>query len=100
MKGGEVVDLYVAPPHRGHGLAMLLLADVARRIRERGGTYLKGQALNNPAAQRLYRRCARCFPGDECYVSGRAFRRLADLSGKNPREVASGLPEMAWNFEP
>lgn len=31
--------------------------------------------------QRLYQRCARCFPGAECYVSRRAFRRLTELPG-------------------
>lgn len=99
MKGGEVIDLYVSPAHRGRGLAMLLITDVATKIQGCGGTYLKGQAMNNPAARRLYRRCARCFAGDECYVSGRAFRRLAELSGKSLREVVSELPEMGWNYE-
>jgi GNAT superfamily N-acetyltransferase len=54
MKGGEVIDLYVFPSHRGQGVAMLLIARIAKEIQEHGGTYLKGQALDNPAAQRLY----------------------------------------------
>ena len=100
MKGGEVIDLYVCPSHRGHGVAMLLIARIAMAIQEHGGTYIKGQALDNPAAQRLYQRCARCFPGTECYVSGRAFRQLAELSGKRVREIVSHMPETAWNYEP
>jgi GNAT superfamily N-acetyltransferase len=100
MKGGEVIDLYVCPSHRGHGVAMLLIARIAMRILEHGGTYIKGQALDNPAAQRLYQRCARCFPGAECCVSGRAFRHLAQLSGKSVREIVSQMPETAWNYDP
>jgi GNAT superfamily N-acetyltransferase len=100
MKGGEVIDLYVCPSHRGHGVAMLLIARIAMAIQEHGGTYIKGQALDNPAAQRLYQRCARRFPGTECYVSGRAFRQLAELSGKRVREIVSHMPKTAWNYEP
>jgi GNAT superfamily N-acetyltransferase len=100
MKGGEVIDLYVLPSHRGQGVAMLLIARLAKEIQEHGGTYLKGQALDNPAAQRLYQRCARCFPGAECCVSGRGFRQLAELSGQSVREIVSHLPETAWNYEP
>jgi hypothetical protein len=38
--------------------------------------------------------------GNEYTVSGRAFRHLADLSGKSVREVIRELPEPAWNSEP
>ena len=99
MKGGEVIDLYVCPSHRGQGVAMLLIARIANEIQEHGGTYLRGQALDNPVAQRLYQRCAKCFPGAECYVSGRAFRQLAELSGKSVREIVRHMPETAWNYE-
>ena len=78
---------------------MLLIARIAKEIREHGGTYLRGQALDNPVAQRLYQRCAKCFPGAECYVSGRAFRQLAELSGKSVREIVRHMPETAWNYE-
>jgi hypothetical protein len=39
-------------------------------------------------------------PDGELYVSGRAFRHLAELSGKNPREIVKNLPEAVWNYEP
>lgn len=100
MRGGEVIDLFVCPSHRGRGVAMLLLVEVAGNVRKRGGTYLKGGAVNNPSVRRLYRRCAMCLPGGECYISGRAFRRLAELAGRSVREVVSGLPEPAWNNDP
>jgi hypothetical protein len=40
------------------------------------------------------------LPGGESYVSGRAFRRLAELSGESLREIVKGLPDTAWNYEP
>jgi GNAT superfamily N-acetyltransferase len=100
MKGGDVIDYYVCPSHRGHGAAMLLITKLAADVRERGGTYLKGGAVDNPVVRRLYRKIAMCLPGGESYVSGRAFRRLAELSGKSPREIIKSLPEAAWNYEP
>lgn len=100
MKGGEIIDLFVCPTQRGRGVALLLITDVAAQVQGRGGTYLKGGAVDSPGVRRLYERCAMCLAGGECYVSGRAFRRLAELSGKSVREVIRGLPKAAWNREP
>ncbi|BAZ13419.1 acetyltransferase, GNAT family protein [Calothrix sp. NIES-4071] len=100
IKGGEIIDLFVCPAHRNRGVATLLIAAVAVEIEKAGGKYIKGQAVNNPAAQRLYQRCARCFPGADCYVSGRAFRRLVELSGQSLRSIVNNLPQSAWNYEP
>lgn len=99
MKGGEVIDFFVSRTHRGRGAAILLVAEVAAGIKETGGSYLKGGAVN-PAVRRLYERIAMCLPGGESYISGRAFRRLAELSGKSLREVIKNLPDVAWNYEP
>jgi GNAT superfamily N-acetyltransferase len=99
LKGGEVIDLFVCREHRGRGVAMNLLIAVANEIEKSGGVYIKGQPVNG-IAERLYQRCARCFPAAECFVSGRAFRRLAELSGKGLREIVRGLPEQSWNYEP
>ncbi|HHP7243660.1 MAG TPA: N-acetyltransferase family protein [Elainellaceae cyanobacterium] len=100
IKGGEVIDLFVDPAYRGQGVAVRLITAIATQIQQQGGSYIKGQAVENPAAQRLYQRCAKCFPGAECYVSGRAFQRLTELSGQQLREIVRNLPEQAWNFEP
>ena len=99
IKGGEVIDLFVCREHRTRGVAMKLLVAVANEIQKRGGVYIKGQAVNG-TAERLYQRCAWCFTAAECFVSGRAFRRLAELSGKEVREIVRGLPEQSWNYEP
>lgn len=100
IKGGEIIDLFVEPVHRGRGMAIRLITAIATQIQQQGGVYIKGQAVENPSAQRLYQRCARCFPGSDCYVSGRAFRRLSELSDQSLRDVVKNLPEPAWNYEP
>ena len=100
LKGGDVIDFFVCPSHRGRGAAILLIAKLARDIQEQGGAFLKGGAVDNPVVRRLYQRIAMCLPDGESYVSGRAFRRLAELSGKSPREIIREMPEAAWNYEP
>jgi GNAT superfamily N-acetyltransferase len=100
MKGGEVIDFYVLPSERGRGAAMLLIAELAADVQGCGGVYLKGGAVDNSVVRRLYRKIAMCLPGGESYISGRAFRRLAELSGKSLREIVKNLPDTAWNYEP
>lgn len=100
MKGGEIIDLYAAPIYRGRGAAMFLAIDLAAEIERRGGKFLKGGAVENSSVRRLYGRVAMCQPNGECYISGRAFRHLAGLSGRPLREVVKNLPETGWNYEP
>jgi GNAT superfamily N-acetyltransferase len=100
LTGGYILDLYVAPGSRGRGVAPAFVCTVAAEILRRGGTYVKGQAVDNRAVQRLYARFAMCFPGADCIVGGRAFRRLAALAGCSARVAARSLPEKSWNYEP
>lgn len=100
MKGGEIIDFYATPMYRGRGAAMFLTIDLAAEIERRGGKFLKGGAVENSAVRRLYGRVAMCQPNGECYISGRAFRHLAGLSGRPLREIVKNLPETAWNYEP
>jgi GNAT superfamily N-acetyltransferase len=100
LKGGDVIDFFVRPSHRGRGAAILLISKLAGNIRERGGAYLKGGAVDDPVVRRLYRKIAIRFPGGESYISGRAFRRLAELSGESLRGIIRKMPEAAWNYEP
>lgn len=99
MNGGEIIDLFVHTAHRGRGVAVLLAAAVAGEILASGGEYLKGVSVNDRSVRRLYQKVAMRVSEND-YVSGRAFRRLAELSGKSLREIAGGLPETAWNYEP
>ena len=99
LKGGEVIDFYVSPTHRGRGAALLLIIGMAKAARKRGAAFLKGGS-ENQVVHRTFGRMAMRQPDGELYVSGRAFRHLAELSGKNPREIVKNLPEAAWNYEP
>jgi hypothetical protein len=79
----------------------LLITKLAGDIQEHGGAYLKGGAVDNPVVRRLYQKIAMCLPDGESYVSGRAFRRLVELSGvASLREIIKQMPEAAWNYEP
>lgn len=99
FKGGEVIDFYVSALHRGHGAALLLTIEMAKETQLRGGVFLKGGSAN-PVVHRTFQRIAMCLPDGEFYVSGRAFRHFAGLSGKNLREIVKDLPEADWNYEP
>jgi GNAT superfamily N-acetyltransferase len=100
LKGGEIIDFYVAPQNRGRGVGMLLAIELAAALQKRGGAFLKVGAVEKRAVRRFYKRIAMIFPNGECYISGRAFRHLAALSGKSVREAVKNLPEAAWNHEP
>lgn len=100
VSGGEVLDVYVTPGRRGQAVAVALLAAAAHEIRRVGGSYLKGLVVAERAGRRLYQRLGVCFPGEHCYVSGRAFRELSGLAGRPAREVARRMPDKSWNSEP
>jgi GNAT superfamily N-acetyltransferase len=100
LEGGEIIDLFVRLPYRGRGAGVLLITKLAAEIRDNGGAFLHGGAVDNPVVRRFYERSVMCLPGGESYLSGRAFRHLADLSRKSIREIARNLPEAAWNHEP
>lgn len=100
IKGGDVIDFYVRASHRGRGAAVSLIVNLAADVRDRGGGYLKGGAVDDPVVRRLYKKIAMILPDGESYVSGRAFRRLAELVGKSLREIVKNLPDAAWNREP
>ena len=100
LKGGAVIDFFVRPSHRGRGAAILLITKLAGDVQEQGGAYLKGGAVDNPVVRRLYQKVAMCLPDGESYVSGRAFRHLAELSGEGLRQIIRKMPEAAWNYEP
>ena len=99
LKGATIIDFYVAPKNRGRGAGLLLIVEAAAQIQNCGGAFLHGGAVESEVVRRFYNRIARSFPNGESYVSGRAFRHLAELSGKNVREVVRNLPQTTWNYE-
>ena len=100
ITGGDIIDLYVLPIHRGRGVAPALIFAIASQILRKGGKYVKGKAIENRVVQRLYKRLAVCFPGADCVVGGRAFRCLTELVGQPPKRAARSLPDKSWNYEP
>jgi GNAT superfamily N-acetyltransferase len=100
LKGGTVIDFYVAPNNRGRGAGLLLVIGAAAEIQKCGGMFLHGGAVENETVRRFYNRIAMSFPNGECYVSGRAFRHLGELAGRNIREIIKNLPKTEWNYQP
>lgn len=97
VSGAEVLDLYVVPERRGRGVALLLGCATAE-ISCCGGRYMKGTVVESGSARQLYTRFGAC-DASGCIISGRAFRRLAELAGCSVREISRRLPERAWNYE-
>jgi len=99
LTGGEILDLYVSPECRA-GVWHPPWSALSRQRFCGGWDLCAGPGRRHRAAQRLYARLAMCFPGADCAVGGRAFRRLAELAGRSARVVAQFLPEKSRNYEP
>lgn len=99
-RGAAIADLYVDPVHRGVGVALKLLAATCTEVRALGGAFLRGGAYDRAATRRFYGRIAVVDPaGGEARLGGRAFRRMAELSGRSIRQMLGALPDPGWNFE-
>jgi len=83
--GGEVIDFFVAPAHRGRGVAVQLVAGVAAAVRARDGAFLYSLVLpDDPARLKLARRWGVGFPGEHVYLAQEVFARMADWGGRAP----------------
>jgi len=101
VAGGEIPDMFVARRCRGRALAVRLVAAVARAVRQEGGLYVRGEALQEDLVRlRLVRRLSVGFPAESVYVSGRAFRVLADLADADIRTLVARLPSAEMSREP
>lgn len=98
LVGGTVLDMFVTPEHRGRGVAPMMLTRTCAHVRERGGQFVRGKAVDFRSS-RLYERAAMPFPGTEFILGGRAFRHIAELQRAGPRVLARSLPSLAWNHE-
>ena len=97
VRGGCISDLFLRPEYRGKAIAPMMLAKVAKDVSQKGGSFICGQG--DDVTKKLYERIAIGFSGTDCYVFGKAFSVLCDLSGKSPREVVDKLPDKEWNYE-
>lgn len=78
--GLYVQDLYVAPSHRGGGLARQLVSAVASRARSTGKTYIRLSVdAENLIGQRFYQKLGMYHAEDEriFVLDGAAFEELA-----------------------
>jgi GNAT superfamily N-acetyltransferase len=100
-RGGTVIGLYVVPALRGLGIALELVAAAAAAVQAAGGSFLHGGAYDrNGPVGRVYERIAIGFDSAECFLGGRAFRRVAALAGERARDILRGLPDRSENREP
>jgi GNAT superfamily N-acetyltransferase len=97
--GAGIAALDVAPPARGLGVALALIAQCCAEVRREGGGFLRGGAYDRESTRRFYGRMAVVLPSGETHLGGRAFRAVADLAGAGARALVAGLPPVAWNHE-
>jgi GNAT superfamily N-acetyltransferase len=85
-RGGWLSDLYVVPHARRGGVAMQLMAEVARRTAGRGGSYLRWlvQANNAPARAFYARFALEWHKGFVCLCAGDRFDALAESAPPLP----------------
>jgi GNAT superfamily N-acetyltransferase len=97
--GAQIADVYVAPPARGHGAALLLITRACSESRALGGRFLRGGAYERGSTRRFYARVAVVAPSGDTHLSGRAFRQLAGLGDYPIRQLLRSLPPVEWNYE-
>jgi GNAT superfamily N-acetyltransferase len=92
VQGGEIADMFVAPPQRPLGVGVQVIAAVAAEVRERGGVFLRGPATPDNA-QRLARRghLSGAVPLVQVYWGDDLFAALADNAGADVRVLARRL---------
>ena len=89
VSGGEVIDFFVAPSHRGLGVAVQLVAGVAAAVKGRGGAFLYSLVLpDDPARLKLARRWGVGFAGEHTYLAHEVFERMAEWGGRAPARPA------------
>jgi hypothetical protein len=76
-------------------VAATLITAAFADIRKAGGEYAYGYPSEQPGG--FVQRVAISYTSQWCHVSDRAFHRLADLAGADPRALARMLPDPSWN---
>lgn len=97
--GGEIVDMFVLPAARGKGIGPALVCAVASDLRHKRGVFLKGQGVDDPSVRHLYERVAVRSNAVDYIVSGRAFRRIAELDSVRGKTLVRSLPGRSWSYE-
>jgi len=98
VRGVEIVDMFVVPSRRGWAVAAGLLVTVAAHGLRAGAMFVTGGAVPTGTAAKLYERGA-IRHGDKFFLSGRAFRALAQADPTSVRGLVRSIPAREWNFE-
>lgn len=99
MRGGQIADVYVDPPARGLGAALLLIARACRDAHTLGAKFLRGGAYERASTRAFFSRVAVVPSSGDAHLSGRAFRHLAQLQTTTVRDLLRNLPSQHWNHE-
>jgi GNAT superfamily N-acetyltransferase len=99
-RGGEIPDRFAAPSCRRLGVAVQVIAAIAREVRDRGGVFLRGPATPENA----HRLAARshldgAFPVIHVYWANGVFDVLADNADASARTLARRLTASAHRAE-
>ena len=98
-RGAQVADLYVERHVRGLGIALELVAALCASVANNGRVFIRGGAYDRPSTRAFYARVAVVDPTTgETHLSARAFRHLASLAGRSPRDILLALPPVEWNW--
>jgi N-acetylglutamate synthase-like GNAT family acetyltransferase len=87
---------FVREKNRRSGICFSLFAFLCNRVRESGGVAVYAYA-NETTAQLLEKISFGNGPSSFFHLSGEAFHRLADLSGKPAREIVANIPDKELN---
>jgi len=96
--GAQIADLFVLPSHRGLGVSLALVANVAAQVRALRGGFLRGGAYDRESTRRSYARLAVVHPSGDTFLAAKAFRRVAELADLPIRDIIRRLPPVEWNF--
>ncbi|HEY2856333.1 MAG TPA: GNAT family N-acetyltransferase [Gemmatimonadaceae bacterium] len=97
--GAQIADLFVLPSHRGLGVSLALVANVAAQVRALGGGFLRGGAYDRESTRRSYARLAVVHPSSgDTFLAAKAFRRVAELADLPIRDIIRHLPPIEWNL--
>jgi len=87
-RGGEIPDMFAAPACRKLGVAVQLVAAIARAVRDRGGVFLRGPATPGNANRLAVRgHLSGAFPVINVYWAHGLFDALADNAGATARTL-------------
>lgn len=95
-RGGEIPDLFAVPACRKLGVAVQVIAAIARAVRDRGGVFLRGPATPENANRLAARgHLNGAFPVINVYWAHGLFEALADNADASVRTLTRRIAAAA-----